>query len=54
MLVKMQGELKLLKKLVETDNNEETRNGIVAVFTALIFFWVEATVFLRKSPQGKY
>ena len=54
MLVKMQNELKLLKRLAEDDYNAETRNGIVMVFIALINFWVEAAVFLRKSPQGKY
>lgn len=53
-LVEMHDELKLLKILVENDNNAEMRNGIVTVFIALINFWVETTVFLRKSPLGKY
>ena len=52
--MEMHEELILLKRLVENDNDAETRNGIVTVFIALINFWVETTVFLRKSPQGKY
>ena len=54
MLFKMHDELVLLKRLVGNDNNAETRNAIVTVFIALINFWVETTVFLRNSTQGKY
>ena len=54
MLVTMQYELKSLQRLVDSDKNAETRNGIVMVFIALINFWVEATVFLRTRPHGKY